>query len=195
MLAEKMLVENLAFGISMKAVQRFPSQRRRLAKIMANLASDSDRVAKSYEVFASPRLVKFLEMEYSIEVDAIPEAFERVQQVVAELPEPPSFPVEVRVSAGDDIPLSTGFGRTSGWIAIHRYIGTDYKPYFEAVETIMDDYGGRPHWGKMHHQCEATLAHRYPEWERFANVRAKLDPEGTFVNPYLSRVLGPIETR
>lgn len=192
-LAEKLLVENLAFGISMKVVRRFPSQRKRLAKVMANLASDSDRIGKSYEVFASPRHVRFVEMEYGIEVEAVPEALERVQQVVAELPEPPSFPVEVRVSAGDDIPLSTGFGRTSGWIAVHRYIGTDHEPYFRAVEAIMNDYGGRPHWGKLHFQSAATLAPRYPEWDRFAALRAMLDPQGTFVNPYLSRVLGPIE--
>jgi len=189
-LAEKLLVENLAFGLSMKVVRRFPAQRKRLAKLMANLASDSDRIGKSYEVFASPRHVKFVEMEYGIDVDAVPEALERVQEVVATLPEPPSFPVEVRVSAADDIPLSTGFGRTSGWIAVHRYIGTDYEPYFRAVESIMNDYGGRPHWGKMHFQSAATLSPRYPEWERFMAARAELDPQGTFANPYLDRVLG-----
>ena len=30
-----------------------------------------------------------------------------------------------------------------------------YQQYFEAVENIMDDYGGRPHWGKLHFQTAA----------------------------------------
>ena len=40
-------------------------------------------------------------------------------------------------------------------------------------------------------QNAASLAPRYPEWDRFQTVRGKLDPEGRFSNPYLERVLGP----
>ena len=29
----------------------------------------------------------------------------------------------------------------------------------------MDDYDGRPHWGKLHGQRAATLAPRYPQWD------------------------------
>jgi L-gulono-1,4-lactone dehydrogenase len=34
------------------------------------------------------------------------------------------------------------------------------------------------------------LAPRYPEWERFAAVRARFDPDGVFSNAYTDRVLG-----
>ena len=54
----------------------------------------------------------------------------------------------------------------------------------------MDDYGGRPHWGKLHFQTAETLAPRYPDWDRFQAVRARLDPEGRFANAYTRRVLG-----
>ncbi|MEO8458865.1 MAG: D-arabinono-1,4-lactone oxidase, partial [Chloroflexota bacterium] len=57
---------------------------------------------------------------------------------------------------------------------------------------IMDDYGGRPHWGKLHFQTAETLAPRYPEWDKFQAVRKQLDPEGRFSNVYLDRVIGPI---
>jgi FAD/FMN-containing dehydrogenase len=97
----------------------------------------------------------------------------------------------VRVSAADDIPLSTAFGRASGWIAVHQYRGVPYEDYFQGVEAIMDDYEGRPHWGKLHFQRAATLAPRYPQWDQFAVVRDRLDPDRTFANPYLDRVLGP----
>jgi L-gulonolactone oxidase len=42
----------------------------------------------------------------------------------------------------------------------------------------------------VHFQSAATLAPRYPEWARFAAVRARLDPDGVFGNDYLDRVLG-----
>ena len=78
-----------------------------------------------------------------------------------------SFPVEVRVVATDDIPLSTASGRATGYIAVHVYKGTPYDAYFQGVERIMDSYGGRPHWGKMHFQRAETLAERYPRWDEF----------------------------
>ena len=63
-------------------------------------------------------------------------------------------------------------------------------PYFRAVEAIMDEYGGRPHWGKRHYQSSHTLAPRYPGWDAFQRVRRELDPEGRFNNPWIRDVLG-----
>ncbi len=193
--AEKLLLENLAFGAAMRTVRRFPGSRDRVQKLLGSAVTSSERVGRSFDVFASPRHVRFMEMEYGIPLDALPEAFRRVQDVVASLPEAPSFPIEVRVSAADDIPLSTAHGRASGWIAVHRYKGTDHDPYFRAVEAIMNDYDGRPHWGKWHYQTAETLRPRYPEWDRFAAVRRRVDPSATFTNDYLDRVLGPVEVR
>jgi FAD/FMN-containing dehydrogenase len=68
----------------------------------------------------------------------------------------------------------------------------DFDSYFRGVERIMDDYGGRPHWGKRHFQTAATLAPRYPEWDAFQSVRRRLDPDGVFTNDYVERVLGPL---
>ena len=68
----------------------------------------------------------------------------------------------------------------------------EWEPYFRAVEAIADEHGGRPHWGKRHFQTAATLAPRYPEWERFAAVRARMDPDGVFSNAYTDRVFGAV---
>jgi L-gulonolactone oxidase len=65
-----------------------------------------------------------------------------------------------------------------------------WQPYFHAVEAIMDELDGRPHWGKRHFQSADTLRPRYPDWDRFQAVRAKLDPEGRFANAWTDRVLG-----
>jgi FAD/FMN-containing dehydrogenase len=137
--------------------------------------------------------VRFYEMEYAIPIEHAAEALTRVRNFVKGSGLMISFPVEVRFTAADDIPLSTAFGRPTCYIAVHVYQGTQYQQYFEAVEDIMDDYGGRPHWGKLHFQTAETLAPRYPEWDRFQSVRARIDPGGRFTNAYLDRVLGPVD--
>jgi L-gulono-1,4-lactone dehydrogenase len=187
---DKWLGENLGFGLVCRVGRRFPVLTPRISRLVVSAAAERELVDRSDRVFCSPRHVRFVEMEYGIPVEHVPEAVRRVRDLTSTLPTPVLFPIEVRVSAADDIPLSTAFGRRSGWIAVHQYRGAPYEEYFAGVERIMDDYGGRPHWGKLHGARAATLAPRYPEWEQFAAVRDRLDPDRTFANPYLDRVLG-----
>ncbi|MEM9033101.1 MAG: D-arabinono-1,4-lactone oxidase [Actinomycetota bacterium] len=189
---EKDLAENGAFEVANRIVRRFPSQRKRMLGLIGKATSSREVVDRSYRVFASPRRVRFVEMEYGLPFDAVPEAVQRVRAMAADLDRTPLFPIEVRASAADDIPLSTAEGRRSGWIAVHQYIGIPFGDYFRAVEAIMDDYEGRPHWGKMHGQTHDVLRERYPRWDEFAKVRSVLDPQGVFRNDYLDRVLGPV---
>src|SRR5204863_7026383 len=65
----------------------------------------------SYKVFASPRLVKFVEMEYASPRVAVREALNRVRKLVDDGGRYIGFPVEVRFTAADDIALSTPSGR------------------------------------------------------------------------------------
>jgi len=187
---DKWLGENLGFGAVCRVGRRFPSLAPKVAKLVMSGASERELVDRSDRVFCSPRHVHFVEMEYGVPFDAVPDALERIGRLAASLPFPVMFPIEVRASAADDIALSTAHGRESGWIAVHQYIGAPYEAYFQGVEQIMNDYNGRPHWGKMHFQTSSTLAHRYPEWDRFRALRSELDADGTFRNAYLDRILG-----
>ena len=81
-------------------------------------------------------------------------------------------------------------GRASGYIAVHRYWRADPTEYFEAIERIMLDHGGRPHWGKLHTLTADRLRNTYPHFEDFVDLRDRLDPERRFANRYLDRVLG-----
>ena len=189
---DKMLLENVVFGLANRSVRRFPSLAPRVAKRIGGAASERDFVDASHRVFVSRRLVRFYEMEYGVPLAAVPEAVRRIGALVRSLPSPVTFPVEVRVSAADDIPLSTAYGRDTGWFAVHVYAGTPYLAYFQGVEAIAADYGGRPHWGKLHFHDYRSLAPLYPEWDVFQRARSELDPDGTLANPYTDRVLGPV---
>jgi len=192
---DKILGENIAFGAMTKLAKLRPSLVPRLRDLVVGTVSASEYTDQSYKVFASARWVKFVEMEYSVPVADVPQILERIREAVADAGIELLFPVEVRAAAADDIPLSTAYGRESGYIAVHRAKGVEYRPYFELVEAIVDEFDGRPHWGKMHFQTAATLAPRYPEWDRFRQVRTEVDPTGVFTNAYTDRVLGPAAGR
>jgi L-gulonolactone oxidase len=186
---DKLLFENVAFGVMCRLGRRRPSLIPRLAHL-APSGGRLDYVKPSHRTFVTTRLVHFVEMEYSIPRAAVPDALIAVKDFIDRSGMMISFPIEVRMVAPDDIPLSTAFGEQRGYIAVHRYVGEPFEQYFRGVEAIMDPLGGRPHWGKMHYQTAATLAPRYPEWERFQAVRKRTDPDGRFRNAYLDRVLG-----
>lgn len=184
------VIENAAFGAVCRVGRRWPSLVPRLARIVAS-GRRADYVRPSHQVFATPRLVRFVEMEYALPLASCMAALDEVRAAIDRLGLQVSFPIEVRVLGGDDIPLSTASGDTPrAYVAVHVYRGMAYDRYFGEAEEILFGHEGRPHWGKRHTQTAATLAPRYEHWERFVSVRAKYDPAGTFRNEYLDRVLG-----
>jgi L-gulono-1,4-lactone dehydrogenase len=190
--ANDVVLTNHAFGLICRAGRRFPSRIPELNRLVTRLAGRSERVDRSAEIFASPRLVRFTEMEYALPRERTVEAVRGVMELVARERFAVPFPIEVRTVACDDAYLSTAYGRDSGFVAVHMYRGMEWEPYFHAVEALMDRLGGRPHWGKRHFQTAARLRPRYPEWDRFQAVRARLDPQGSFANDWTDRVLGPV---
>jgi L-gulono-1,4-lactone dehydrogenase len=190
--ANDILLSNYAFALFCRAGRRFPASIPQINRLVTRLADASTRVDRSDRIFTSPRLVRFTEMEYALAREATPEAVRRVLELVSERDFAVPFPIEVRTVARDDALLSTAHGRDSGFVAVHMFEGMPWQEYFDAVEEIMDELDGRPHWGKRHFQTAATLRPRYPDWDRFQAVRARLDPHGRFANAWTDRVLGPL---
>jgi L-gulonolactone oxidase len=183
---------NVAFGLVCRYGRARPQKIPGLMKSIAPGKGRIRKVARSDRIFASPRLVKFSEMEYAIPRANAREAIERLGTMIDAADYKVNFPVEVRFVAPDDILLSPAHGRETCYIAVHMYRGMNYEPYFRAVEQIMMSYDGRPHWGKLHFRDATSLSKTYPCWNDFIDVRNKLDPNGLFRNAYLDRVLGPV---
>jgi L-gulono-1,4-lactone dehydrogenase len=194
-LAQEALVENAALGLACRTGRRLPRLAPALDRLIAAAMSPGELEDLAHRVYATRRAVRFTEMEYAIPRARAREAVERVLALVERRRLPVLFPVEVRFSAPDDAFLSTAHGRDTCYVAVHQYHGMEYEFYFRAVEEIMDGYGGRPHWGKRHYQTAATLRERYPRWDAFQAVRARLDPAGTFANAYTRRTLGDAAAR
>ncbi|MBS1893327.1 MAG: FAD-binding protein [Actinobacteria bacterium] len=190
-LLNDVLLENWALEAMAATGKRWPRTIPPLAKFAGLVATGTNNQDRSDRIFVNQRNVRFTEMEYAVPRADGPTAVRRVVEWVRSNDYPVFFPIEVRVAAGDDASISAAHERDTAYIAVHQYRGMEWRPYFEAVETIMDDYGGRPHWGKRHFQTAATLAPRYPKWSEYQAARDTLDPGRVFANEYTERVLGP----
>jgi FAD-linked oxidoreductase len=160
-------------------------------RLATRLIGNREFTDVSTSVFTTKRSVRFREMEYALPRAAVPQAVRDIRRLIESRGWRISFPIEVRAAASDNLWLSTAYGRETGYIAVHRYWREDYREYFAAVERIMRQFGGRPHWGKIHTLNATVLAELYPHHADFVALRDRLDPDRVFANPYLTRTLGP----
>ena len=186
---DKTFMENYAFGALCRVGRARPSLIPRLATALPSSGS-REYVDQSFKIFASPRIVRFYEMEHALPVEALVPALKEIRAMVDRKGYLLNFPVEVRFTKGDDVPLSTAFGRDSAYIAVHVYKGMECEPFFRDVEDILRAYDARPHWGKMHYRDAEELSKLYPRWDEFIALRDELDPQRTFSNAYSDTVFG-----
>ena len=188
--AQEVMLENWVGGAFAYHGAHVSQADPRLAKLAAAGTGRSTKVDRSHKVFASERRIKFTEMEYAIPREAAAEAVPRVLEIAGKPEHTLAFPIEVRFVSSDTPLLSTSHQRDTAYIAVHQDTKLNWEPYFREVEAILDEYGGRPHWGKRHSQTAETLAARYPRWDDFKAIRNRLDPDRRFANAYTERVLG-----
>jgi L-gulono-1,4-lactone dehydrogenase len=187
------VLDNHALLALMRTARRFPRAIPRINRLAASAATGRERVDWSHRIFASPRLVRFDELEYAIPRERAADAVRACREILER--HPVSFPIELRFVAGDDALLSPAHGRDSAYVAVHVFEGIDGEAPFREVERLMAGWGGRPHWGKRSFLSARELAPRYPAWDAFAAARAQLDPDGRFENAWARRVLGPVRAR
>ncbi|MFB7894526.1 D-arabinono-1,4-lactone oxidase [Microbacterium sp. NPDC056044] len=102
---------------------------------------------------------------------------------------------ELRTAAADELWLSPAYRRD---VAIIHFTWhnqpDDVAAAVARVEAVLEPFGARPHWGKVHGFDRAAIERVHP---RLADARAvfeRLDPEGRFSNAHLAR-LGVREAR
>lgn len=187
---DEVFLSNTVFGVTNRLANRVPSVTPTLNGVAGKLLGAKTYSDLAHKVFVSPRTVRFKEMEYALPYEAGMAALREVRALVDRSEWRISFPVEVRTARADDVPMSTGYGRDSVYLAFHVHVDADHTGYFAGVEEIMKAHGGRPHWGKMNTRTAEDLAPVYPRFDDFLAMRDRLDPHRVFANDYLRRVLG-----
>ncbi len=181
----KVVLENGVYWVLSECCRLVPRLCKPISKFSAQAIASVDEVDYSHRLFATPRLVRFQEMEYNIPREHFRTVIAEIQACIEQHQFAVHFPVECRFVHSDDIWLSPAYQRESAYVAVHMYRGMPYQSYFQHMEEIFKRYQGRPHWGKMHTQTAESLASLYPRWHDFRRIRAALDPQGIFLNDYL----------
>jgi FAD-linked oxidoreductase len=184
------LLSNTVFGALNQVTNRAPRIIPRVNRVSSRLLSARTYSDAAHRVFVSPRGVVFREMEYAVPREAGLAALRECRAAIERSGVRVTFPVEIRVTPADDIPLSTSSGRESLYLAFHTHRDADHRAYFALLEPILRAHDGRPHWGKVHTRIAADLAPAYPRFGDFLALRDRLDPDRVFANAYLRRVLG-----
>ncbi|WP_243695435.1 D-arabinono-1,4-lactone oxidase [Agromyces protaetiae] len=128
-----------------------------------------------------------LQSEYLVpRADAVA-AIEAVRRLAPRIA-PLLLVTEVRTVRADDLWLSPAYGVDA--VALHFTWKLDepaVRAFLPDLEAALPSTA-RPHWGKVFTLPGDEVRRRYPRFDDFAALRARVDPDRRFVNPYLERL-------
>lgn len=185
----KTVVENQAFFLLSEICRRNPKRTQWVSEFSAKNIPNRIERGYSFELFATPRKVKFYESEIAIPIDRFLECLEELMEGLKKNPFFVHFPIECRFVRGEEGFLNPNYRQDSAFFAFHMYKGMPYESYFEWIWKVMKKYNGRPHWGKMNDLTKEKVNELYPKWENFQTEREKYDPNGMFLNKYFRTLM------
>ena len=183
-------LQNTAFGVLTAAANHATGVIPRMNRVNARLLAPRTYSDAAHRVFTTERRVVFREMEYAVPRGDGLTVLAECRRLLDASDLRISFPVELRVAAADDVPMSTAHARDTFYLAFHTHRAMPHEAYFALVEPVLRAAGGRPHWGKVHTRTRADLEPAYDRFGDFVKLRDRLDPQRVFANAYLERVLG-----
>ncbi|MBB4183710.1 FAD/FMN-containing dehydrogenase [Sinorhizobium terangae] len=147
-----------------------------------------EKIAYSSEIYPIEYVPNFHELEYAVPVAHGKDAVRAVRKLMLEKHPTCIYPIEYRFTAGDSGWISPFYEQDSITLSVSGEPGTDYWEYLKDVDTILRQYGSRPHWGKLHFLGAEDVTALYPRAGDFRALRARVDPEGRFLNDHLRQL-------
>jgi xylitol oxidase len=138
----------------------------------------------------TPSLGEELQSEYLVPREHARAAIDRLRGLRDHLA-PVLQVCELRTVAADDHWLSGSYGHDV--MGVHFTWLRDAEQVYAVLPAIEDallPLGGRPHWGKCFVAEAGALVALYPRMADFRALRDRVDPDRTFGNAFLDRVIG-----
>ncbi len=148
-------------------------------------ADGFEKVAYSSEIYPIEYVPNFHELEYAVPVAHAKQALREVRDLMLTRHRNCIYPVEYRFTAGDSGWISPFFEQDSVTISVSGGPGIDYWDYLRDVDSILRQYGSRPHWGKLHFTNADDMPRLFRRYGEFVALRRALDPAGVFLNDHL----------
>ncbi|WKN30150.1 D-arabinono-1,4-lactone oxidase [Porifericola rhodea] len=137
----------------------------------------------------TPSSGKELQAEYFVPREQAMSAFRAIQKLKDEIA-PLLMISEIRTIAADNFWMSPCYQQDS--VAFHFTCKQDWqnlKELLPKIESVLQAYDVRPHWGKMFTLPAKRLRALYPKFTEFMKLKEEYDPEGKFSNTFLEERL------
>jgi FAD/FMN-containing dehydrogenase len=144
----------------------------------------NERAGRAYRIYPMIYDPNFHEMEYFLPLEDAREILFEMRKLMLRWLPLSVYPLEVRVVAADDAWMSPNYHRDNLVVSVSGEPGTDYWPYLRACDSLLAEFQGRPHWGKLHFMTADRLARLFPRFEEFRQMRRSFDPDGVFLNQH-----------
>lgn len=184
---QSLFMLNGAFYLLSELARFQPKLTKKVSQISASSIPNTFREGYSYQVFPTPRGVRFNETEYFIKLSDFEACITEINNILLANNKNSHFPIEVRTHKGETGILSPTQGEDCAVLSFHVYKGMDCEPLFDWVYDYMKQWQGRPHWGKVNKLSATELRELYPQMERFLEIRRQYDPDNVFMNTWLEQ--------
>jgi xylitol oxidase len=141
-----------------------------------------------FRLDATPSVGDEIQTEYFVPREHGAAALHAVRRLAGRI-DPHLVITELRTMTADQLWLSGAYDRAT--LAIHF----TWLPHPDAVAALLPDiesalepFGARPHWGKWHRFDAQRLAGVHPRIDDARELFERLDPEGVFSNAHLERL-------
>jgi L-gulonolactone oxidase len=183
--------QDLPLAVALRLVRARPALAPALMGWLARVGAEGRAVVGRWDrLTMGPRWLRGPGMELALPADRVGEALDRLEGVVeaGRSGHPHHLPVHVRWARADrGSLLSPAAGRDTVFLDVSWWRGMPgWREGLAAVEDALEPLGLRPHWAKVAFRNPSAC---YPEFARWAAVRARLDPDGRLLNPFLRALL------
>jgi FAD/FMN-containing dehydrogenase len=143
-----------------------------------------ERIDRSYRIYPMHYDPNFHEVEYFLPVEHAHDILRDMRRLMLRWLPLSVYPLEIRTVGADEAWLSPNYQRDNLVVSISGEPGVDYWDYLRACDSVFAEYGGRPHWGKLHFMTADRLERLFPRYNDFVAMRRRFDPNGTFLNAH-----------
>ncbi|PLV55970.1 D-arabinono-1,4-lactone oxidase [Erwinia sp. B116] len=155
----------------------------------------TDVTGDIYQVFCRGIATPQINVEIAIPLERAPAVIERIKRWHADEQPHMHYPVILRCTGASESWLSPAYQQASCFFGFVVYYAEDGSlseeglAFITAVEKLLAEEGGRPHWGKYFDASLYNWDRIYPQLAAFRAVRERLDPQHRFSNTFSQQLL------
>ncbi|KJY34937.1 D-arabinono-1,4-lactone oxidase [Streptomyces sp. NRRL S-495] len=169
------------------------------ARTLEKFLRATDTKGTLHEIFKNGIPAPQLNMEIAIPLDAVPEAYAGLKELLHASPYKLHYPVILRTTGparGHLSPTRAAPATYFGFVSYMTAEGliTAARPLFDDIQRLLYGLGGRPHWGK-YFTPELLPAAGTDGFPDFCRAVGRFDPHRRFENDIFCRALGLSPTR